>query len=314
MSAFVLRKRARRAQARRSCQAFGRYCSSANGMAAACLGSRVPARAGIAGQMAGRHPQCIPQSSARPGSCCRASPATASTSPGRSPNRHGPFSRSFRWGRLPPQQRHPQSREYQSSCFPKPPAKRPSMTSVAMTREIIVSAAIRIPPARDFASIAALVSAAPYAGVRQNSPMPNIAALLKQEIGRIARKESKGEVEALRRATAGYRKQIAQLKRRMDSLERQLKAVNKAGARAASPPAENEEGPTLRFRPDGLRKHRERLGLSAADVAKILGCSQLSVYKWESGKTRPRLKQLEAIAQLRRLGRREAAARLAESA
>ena len=41
------------------------------------------------------------------------------------------------------------------------------------------------------------------------------------------------------------------------------------------------------------------------------GVSALSVYKWESGKTRPRARQLEAIASLRKMGKREAQARLA---
>ena len=45
-------------------------------------------------------------------------------------------------------------------------------------------------------------------------------------------------------------------------------------------------------------------------MAKILGVSALSVYKWESGKTRPRARQIEAIASLRKMGKREALARL----
>lgn len=142
--------------------------------------------------------------------------------------------------------------------------------------------------------------------------MPNIAIALKQEIARVARKESKGELSALKRTVASYRTQIAQLKRRMEALERQLKATKKPVKEAVVPDEQDEEGPALRFRPEGLKKHRERLGLSAAQAAKILGCSQLSVYKWESGKTRPRAKQLEAIAQLRKLGKRQSEAKLAQ--
>jgi DNA-binding transcriptional regulator YiaG len=142
--------------------------------------------------------------------------------------------------------------------------------------------------------------------------MPNIANVLKQEIARVARKEIRGETESTQKAVAGYRRQIAELKRRMDALERQLKAVNRRGARAASQDdTEVHDGsPHLRFRPDGLKKHRERLGLSAQQAGKIMGVSALSVYKWESGKTRPRAKQLEAIAGLRKLGKREAFQRL----
>jgi transcriptional regulator with XRE-family HTH domain len=55
---------------------------------------------------------------------------------------------------------------------------------------------------------------------------------------------------------------------------------------------------------------RKRLGLSAADLGLLLGVSALSVYKWEQGKARPRAKYLEAIADLRGIGKREAAVRL----
>jgi transcriptional regulator with XRE-family HTH domain len=53
------------------------------------------------------------------------------------------------------------------------------------------------------------------------------------------------------------------------------------------------------------------LGLSAAAVATLLGVSGQSIYKWEEGKTRPRASQLPAIAALRKMGKREANARLA---
>jgi DNA-binding transcriptional regulator YiaG len=52
--------------------------------------------------------------------------------------------------------------------------------------------------------------------------------------------------------------------------------------------------------------------LSAADFSKLLGVSALSIYKWESGKTRPRQAQLAKIAAVRPMGKREAFAKLAE--
>lgn len=141
--------------------------------------------------------------------------------------------------------------------------------------------------------------------------MPNIAAALKEEISRLARKELRAHIDPLKKAAATYRSEIAALKRRMQTLERQVaKGATQTRAQAADQP--QEQGQSLRFRAEGLKAHRQRLGLSAADVAKILGCSALSVYKWESGKTRPRVKQLESIAQLRKLGKKEAAARVEE--
>jgi Predicted transcriptional regulator len=141
--------------------------------------------------------------------------------------------------------------------------------------------------------------------------MPNIAMVLKEEIARLARKELRANTEGLKKAVASYRSEIAALKRRIENLERQAKRTQKVVSKAvASEP--QQALPNLRFRSEGLKAHRERLGLSASEVAKILGCSQLSVYKWESGKTRPRAKQLESIALLRKMGKREAAKRLEE--
>ena len=45
-------------------------------------------------------------------------------------------------------------------------------------------------------------------------------------------------------------------------------------------------------------------------MARLLGVSGQSVYKWELGKARPRARQLEAIAALRGVGKREVNARL----
>jgi hypothetical protein len=137
----------------------------------------------------------------------------------------------------------------------------------------------------------------------------NIGSLLKTEIARVARKEMRGEVQQLRKQGSQYRSQIAGLKRRLASLEKQLKNARRGGA--AQPDSVGAAGGNpIRFSATGLAKQRQRLGLSAREIALLLNVSSLSVYKWESGKTRPRPKQLTSIAQLRSLGRREARERL----
>ena len=140
--------------------------------------------------------------------------------------------------------------------------------------------------------------------------MPNIAALLKNEISRVARKEVRGETASLKKAVSAYRSQIAALKRRTQALEQQLRQLSKVTAKVA--PARASEGPleTLRFSAKGLASQRRRLGLSAADCGLLVGASSQSIYNWEEGKVRPRAKQLPAIAALRTLGKREATARL----
>ena len=74
--------------------------------------------------------------------------------------------------------------------------------------------------------------------------MPNIAAVLKAEIARVARKEVRGAVESLRKATSAHRSEVAALKRRLLELERQVKKQTRtvprarlaaAGAAAADP-------------------------------------------------------------------------------
>lgn len=145
--------------------------------------------------------------------------------------------------------------------------------------------------------------------------MPNIAVVLKDEIARIARKEVRAQTQDFKKASAQYRTHIAALRRRVDELERQLKRVGRTATRGSAPRAaeekENEEGGTpRRFSATRFAAQRRKLGLSAADFAALLGVSGQSVYKWERGEARPRAKQLETIAALRGIGKREAQARL----
>lgn len=143
--------------------------------------------------------------------------------------------------------------------------------------------------------------------------MPNIAIALKAEIARIARKEIKGETGDFKKASAQYRAHISALRRRIEVLERQVKRASK-GAKVAEDTArsatEDDAGVRRRFSSARLASTRKKLGLSAADFGALIGVTGQSIYKWESGEARPRAKQLEAIASVRTLGKREATARL----
>jgi DNA-binding transcriptional regulator YiaG len=139
--------------------------------------------------------------------------------------------------------------------------------------------------------------------------MSNLAALLKAEIARVARKETRGEIQALKKAFAHYRSEIAALKRRAASLEQQVKRLAK-GAQRGPEPSERDDGQRLRFSAKGFASQRRRLGLSAEECGALIGASGLSVYNWEKGKVRPRDAHLPAIAALRKMGKKEAAARL----
>ena len=140
--------------------------------------------------------------------------------------------------------------------------------------------------------------------------MPNIGTVLKDEIARLCRREIRQQVEPLRKASAGYRREIASLKRRVAELERQSATLAKRTTKLAPMAATADPERPMRFVAKGLVSLRTRLGLSAEDFGRLMGVSGQSIYNWEKGRSTPQKKQLAALAALRGLGKREAAARL----
>jgi DNA-binding transcriptional regulator YiaG len=143
--------------------------------------------------------------------------------------------------------------------------------------------------------------------------MANIASLLKSEISRVARKEVRAETVGLKKAIGNYRSEIAALKRRAQALESELRRLSKVAGKTASAAAHGAAAMSAqRFSPKGLVSQRKRLGLSAQECGLLVGASGQSIYNWEDGKARPRAKHLQALAALRSLGKKDAAARLSE--
>lgn len=140
--------------------------------------------------------------------------------------------------------------------------------------------------------------------------MPNIGAVLRDEVTRLARKEVRQQVGATRKSTLQHRRDIAELKRQVRLLERQVTVLSRrvVMARDAAPAPANAG--SLRFGAKALVAQRKRLSLSAADFGKLVGVSGQSIYNWEHGTAKPRAAQLAAVAAIRPLGKREAQARL----
>jgi DNA-binding transcriptional regulator YiaG len=139
----------------------------------------------------------------------------------------------------------------------------------------------------------------------------NIATALKSEISRVARKEVRAEVSALKTTSSRHRSDIAELKRRIVQLERLVGKLSK-GARKKATQASDSNTPTVaRYSAKNLASLRKKLSLSAADFGKLLGVSGASIYLWEEGKTRPREKNMPAIAQVRRMGKKAVLEQLA---
>lgn len=141
--------------------------------------------------------------------------------------------------------------------------------------------------------------------------MANLAATLREEIRRLARKEIKAETGTTKQAVAQYRREIARLKRRLCEQERKITVLeNQERNRLGQPPAAEEPTQGSRFSARSVMAQRSRLGLSAKDYGRLVGVSPLTIYSWEQGKSRPRKAQLTALVAVRGIGKREALAKL----
>ncbi|MEO7500274.1 MAG: helix-turn-helix transcriptional regulator [Casimicrobiaceae bacterium] len=140
--------------------------------------------------------------------------------------------------------------------------------------------------------------------------MPNIGAMLKQEIVRLARREIRAQAGPAQKASAQYRRDIAALKRTVAVLARQAAQLQRRSSAATAASSSRPDTRKVRFVAKGLKSHRSRLGLSAGDYGKLVGVSAQSVYNWEQGQATPRAEQLRAIAALRGVGKRAAHSQL----
>jgi DNA-binding transcriptional regulator YiaG len=144
--------------------------------------------------------------------------------------------------------------------------------------------------------------------------MPDFTAVFKDEVRRLARKEIKDTSTKLRNDVVQLKKTIADQKRRIARLERD----NKRFARVANAKREDEVTPepteieSARVSGKMIRNLRDRLGLTQAEMAALLGVSGQSVYQWERSDGRLNLRQTTkaAVVEARKLGAREARRRL----
>ena len=162
--------------------------------------------------------------------------------------------------------------------------------------------------------------------------MANLANALKEEIGRIARKEIRQQTAGTAKSVAQGERDIAALKRQIEDLQGKLSSLRTqdapkptAGKKTTSKKtatkkqdkepvgaasATGKQSSRARFSAKGLRAHRERIGLSADNYGKLIGVSGLSIYNWEQEKARPREGSIAALTTVRGIGKREAVKRL----
>ena len=134
--------------------------------------------------------------------------------------------------------------------------------------------------------------------------MADLKTMMNDEIRRLARKEIKAAVGPLLQTVAAQKKLIAELVKRVKVLE--------GFAPQAPAPEVTEESEAaaaalakLRISADGIRKIREKRGLTQLQMARLLDVNQFTISNWEQGKNKPRRSQKECLAAIRKMGKRE---------
>ncbi len=144
--------------------------------------------------------------------------------------------------------------------------------------------------------------------------MSTFAKSFKDEVTRLARKETKAAIAPIRKPSGATRSALADLKRRVATLEKETRHLAALLAKIPQPDAAPAATEKARITGKGMRSLRKRLRLAGSEFAKLLGVTGQVVYKW--GKTngplgvRPATKA--AILAVRDLTATEAKARLAE--
>ena len=152
--------------------------------------------------------------------------------------------------------------------------------------------------------------------------MPTFVESLKKEIARVARKELREEIAALRKTLGLQRSEIAALKKHVQALQVQVKKLDKARAAPvlatsdkvgsdSGGKSKGKPGRKVTFTSERLKMQRARLDFTQEQMAKLLEVSSLSIWKWESGGAAPRAARIPHILQRLALGKRDARALVA---
>ena len=136
--------------------------------------------------------------------------------------------------------------------------------------------------------------------------MGKVETVLKAEIARLSRRET-------RRMTQKHVEELRRLRQRVATLEHEVRSLKtaraeeeiKAKIKTTTETAAARQASTARLSPGLILALRRRLKLTQAELAKLVGVSTVAVGMWESGHTHPRRETKARIVALRSFGRRE---------
>jgi len=135
--------------------------------------------------------------------------------------------------------------------------------------------------------------------------MGKLEGIIKSEISRLARRETKKISLPLGRDVRTLKGLVSKLRRSVSTLERWVaerqKELQKGKVPLEAPPDEVKKS---RFSPRLIRNLRKRLGITQKEMATLAGVTIGAVHQWEQGGFEPREKKKGVLVALRRLGRR----------
>lgn len=122
--------------------------------------------------------------------------------------------------------------------------------------------------------------------------MSSIAKVLKTEIQRIVHREIARMTASQKQGLAVLKKTNAEYKRRIAVLEKQAKQQASVAQCTAGVEAPGDDAPDdMRVTAKALKSMRKRLGITQAELAKLLGVSMQVVSIWEAKKGRVQIRK-----------------------
>ena len=135
--------------------------------------------------------------------------------------------------------------------------------------------------------------------------MGKVESILKSEMIRLAKRETKKTFAPLNRDVRSLKGIVSQLRKSVLVLQR---FVNQQERQARFKPVAEltpEEIKKSRFSPQLLQSLRKHLGITQKQLAVLAGVTVGAVQKWEAGTFRPKEKKKGVLVALRKLSRRE---------
>ena len=143
--------------------------------------------------------------------------------------------------------------------------------------------------------------------------MPNVAQVLREEITRLARKEVRTACDPLRKHLRTLRQTVKSQQETITKLDEALaKVATLSPDTSASLSAPEEEDTRARVTPASIKRHRNRLKLSQAQLGTLLDVSTNTILRWEAGTSKPRDQYRGRLLKMRDLGRRDVTKMLEE--